>query len=118
MQNKHNKHNAVHFNPLQHYGEHMAHVQEGIYVVMDNVADDVVGAVMLHKAEAAAMRVYADGINSNKMIAQHVEDFDLIRLGYLGVDMRVKPDYAVIMTGKKWKAMLDAQNNSQQPEGK
>lgn len=93
----------------------MAHKKQGIYAIYDTVAEDIAGPLIVAAAEAAVMRIYSDATASkNGLISSHIRDFDLIRLGYLGLDLRIENNYAVIMTGEKWAAMLDAKNQQQE----
>lgn len=81
-----------------------------LYAIYDNQANEIVGGIHLHAADAAAIRMYGDVINAgNNMVAQHVIDHDLWKLGTL--DMETGKLYGTetdaglpvcILTGESW----------------
>lgn len=56
----------------------------GIYAVLDTVSSSLFGGLHLHKADAAAVRMFTDALTDERtLIAKHPADFDLICLGYV-----------------------------------
>lgn len=81
-----------------------------IYAIVDVKANQMVGGLMTHKHEAAAVRMFSDIANAkDTMIQRHPQDFNLVRLGYITHDYALAPDYADILTGQNWKAAQDQQ---------
>lgn len=65
-------------------------MHKGIYVVWDNKAEDTAAPIlMLHKAEAVAIREFRDIIADERgKVAAHPEDYDLYYLGELSIEGR------------------------------
>lgn len=76
----------------------------GIYTVYDNKAMSIIGMLMTHAHEAAAIRAFTDIVNDERsMLARHPEDFDFIRLGWLE-DTTITPDFAVVISAQAYLA--------------
>lgn len=87
-----------------------------IYAIYDNVAQCIVGVLMVFKHVAAAIRQFNDIASmGNNQISEHPEDFDLIELGVLNdrAEIIPTPSRTVIMTGKLWKMNRDAASRVQ-----
>ena len=81
-----------------------------LYAVRDLVAGMIVGVIQLHRHEAAAIRTFGDIASMpDSLVRLHPADFDLIRLGYLGDDQQIEPDFAVVITGAQWAATQQPQ---------
>lgn len=79
----------------------MAHQRLGIYIVYDEVADQFVGGVRLHAADASAVREFKDAATmEGSIVKQHLADFQLIALGSISEDNHVVPNKRVVITGK------------------
>lgn len=83
----------------------------GLYVIRDEVAETINQQVYLFKADAAATRFFADVAGEQSrgnVLARHVEDFSLYRLGFLDEDtleVTLEQPAIVVMTGAQYKAM-------------
>lgn len=74
-----------------------------IYAIKDNVADQIIGGLYLHKHEAAAVRFFADVASTKgSLVGAHPQDFDLLRLGYITHFSELQPDHTVILRGSNW----------------
>lgn len=86
----------------------------GIYAVLDLVANEIKGGLHLHKADAAAVRMFTDAlVDPNTILAQHPQDFNLLHMADLTEDNSVTPidmfgGPRVVLTGKAWKEMQDS----------
>lgn len=77
----------------------------GIYVVYDLVAQTIIGGLQLHKHDAPAIRTFVDAATTQgSIVQQHVEDFELRRLGFITEDTKLEEDPATILTGSQWLA--------------
>lgn len=56
-----------------------------LYIVWDNKAEDITGGLAaVHKADAPAMRMFADMVTRpNSPLAQHADDYELVCIGTL-----------------------------------
>lgn len=94
-------------------------MRTGIYAVIDTLANDLVGPVQTHKAEAIAVRFFSDiAAMRNSLIGRHPQDHQLVRLGWLLIDETadgntptIEPDYQVILTGANWAAAQRTDDN-------
>lgn len=76
-----------------------------IYAIIDNVANDILGGLIIQRADAAAIRLYGDIASMPESImGKHPEDYDLVRLGNLDAEHQLVPDYKIIMGGEAWLA--------------
>lgn len=76
-----------------------------IFAILDTVANALIGGLLLHKHEAAAVRFYSDvATMKDSQIARHPQDFNLLQLGYLDDEHQLVPDYRVVLTGENWLA--------------
>lgn len=81
-------------------------MQTGIYAILDLVADMIVGGLQLHKADAAAIRIFDELARDEKTIlGKHPQDFALLKLGNLTEGHDVEPDSSTVLTGKQWLAL-------------
>lgn len=80
----------------------------GIYAILDVTADILIGGLHLHKAEAAAIRMFSDiAATPNTMVGLHPQEYDLLFLGTIGDERQIEsscPPITVI-TGKQWLAV-------------
>lgn len=79
-------------------------MKRGLYAVYDNKAEDIITPfVPLHKHEAVAVREFTElATMKDSRIAQHPEDYSLVRVGYLNDDnLTVEPNFAEIMTASQ-----------------
>lgn len=85
-----------------------------VTAIYDNVAESLVGQVlMLHAHEAAAIRMFRDILsNKDSDIGRHPHDYDLFQLGIIhdeaGRNM-IDSDFRVIITGQQ---LHDATTNT------
>lgn len=85
-------------------------MKTALYCILDLVADQLIGQVQLHRHEAAAIRTFGDiAALPDSLVRLHPADFALVRLGYLGDDHQLLPDYAVVITGAQWVAAQQPQ---------
>lgn len=80
-----------------------------ITAIHDNKANDIVGTMfVLHRAHAAAIRMYSDAAsNPQNEIGKHPEDYDLVCVGYIEDEERpekITAAYEIILTGAQWVA--------------
>lgn len=76
-----------------------------IYAIWDNVADDILGSLHIHKHEAAAIRFYGDiATLQDSIIGKHPEDFDLVQLGHINKHGRLVGEFRQVLTGVQWAA--------------
>lgn len=81
----------------------------GIYAILDNKAEMLIGGLQLHKAQASAIRSFTDiALDPKTLINRHPEDFELIELGFLTDNNTIHPndDYNVVITGAAWAAAM------------
>lgn len=90
---------------------------KGIYVIYDLKAGAALSGLLLHRADAAAIRQFADiASDPQTMIARHPEDYELRILGVFADEScaihaladTADEKYRVILTGAAWKASKDA----------
>lgn len=88
-------------------GKAMAHTILKLYVIVDKLADQIVGDLVTPlKADVQAVRMFTDVLErAGNPIAKHPNDYDLVRLGFIDEDNNLCPDYAVVMTGAAWLAL-------------
>lgn len=90
----------------------MAHIKTGIYAVHDKVADNILN-IQMHKAEAAAVRVFHDAaLQQGTLLNQHTADMQLLRLGWLELNNHITPDYTVVLDGERWLQMQAANRDT------
>lgn len=83
---------------------------QGIYAVLDLVANDLLGMLALHKSEATAIRMFADIADAKGTIVnQHPGDFALLLLGNIFYTddapyVKIVPDRRIIFTGEQYLA--------------
>lgn len=96
----------------------MARTNIQIYGIYDTRAQELIGGMLhFHRHEAAAVRMFTDvAAAPNNMISQHPEDFQLIRLGYLTEDVRIEPDFTIVLDGRHFKTLQDSAAASEQPQ--
>lgn len=76
-----------------------------IYAVYDNVADDILGGLHIHRHEAAAIRFYGDiATLPDSLIGKHPQDFDLVQLGHINRHGRIVGEFRIVLTGAQWAA--------------
>lgn len=86
--------------------------RQGIYAVYDNKAQDTVGFLSMHRHEASAIRMFTDIYTmKDSRFAQHADDYDLIRVGFLTITDEGKTEltsaYELILTGTKVAATIN-----------
>lgn len=77
-----------------------------IYAIIDNKAQDLLGQLTIHRADAAAIRFFGDIMGNAS--AKHQEDYDLLCLGAI-VDHANDPptidaETRTVLTGATWLA--------------
>lgn len=86
-------------------------MRTGIYCLYDTLAEQVIGGLQLHKAEAAAVRVFDDLARDPQTgVGRHTKDYNLLFLGWLEEDNCItSPDQdhesTIVITGKQWLAI-------------
>lgn len=83
-------------------------MRTGIYAILDVKADLLVGGLHLHKAEAAAIRMFSDiAALPDTTVGRHPDDYELLFLGAIGEDNQIEPmcPPLVALTGKQWLAV-------------
>lgn len=76
-----------------------------VYAILDRVAGQVTGSLVMFKHPAAAVRFFNDIAQmQGSIISAHPADFELVQLGYLTIEMELVPEYETIMTGLAWQA--------------
>lgn len=84
----------------------MEHHNGGLYVIIDNKAQMIVGQPTIHKHKATATRFFSDVCaQQDTIVAKHTEDFDLYLIGYLNLDNELIPDKQLVLSGSAWLAM-------------
>lgn len=86
--------------------------RRGLYSILDTKADELTQPLIyMFSHEAAAIRWFSDICNLGKgIVAEHPQDHNLVRLGWVNHDETVADDYrrelendfATILTGKEW----------------
>lgn len=86
-----------------------------IYAIYDNVAKQQTGPLFTQSADAAAIRLFSDGLaDKTTTLGQHPQDYDLVYLGYLdeednnqGCRLNIVASLCdeVILRGSQWLAM-------------
>lgn len=80
-----------------------------IYAIIDSVTDEIIGGLQTHINDQSAIRFLWDVALSEKSIVRnHPLDFDLYRLGALGNDHRIHPNFVRIITGAQIQTMIDS----------
>lgn len=79
-------------------------MKRGIYGIIDALTQDLVGNhVQLHKADAPAIRFFANVASmDNSDISRNPKDYALVRFGWLTEDMRIEPGFETVITGEAW----------------
>lgn len=83
-------------------------MRKKIYCVRDNVANEVVGGLIMDASDAPAIRAFYDALWTNgSLLAQHPADFDLLIIGEIdtatGLIDSIIP--TTIATGNGWQEM-------------
>lgn len=108
------KRSAAVFPPLRSSG-----MRTGIYAILDRRAQDVAAGVLtLFRHEAAAVRMFTDVLDKpGSQYAQHAEDYQLVRLGYLAdpsevseFDQWIVPEFEIVLTASDWLSSKVAAN--------
>lgn len=82
-----------------------------IYAVLDLVAQDIIGGLMLFPHDAPVIRIFTDGLaDPSTTLNKHPDDFALVSLGEVtseGSDIELSgySKYRVVLTGTAWKSM-------------
>lgn len=79
-----------------------------VYALIDIAAQIIVGNLILHKADAPAIRQFHDTLSNPQAgtINKHPEDFDLIHVGYIDDDTREMTGQIpvrTVLSGLQWK---------------
>lgn len=89
-----------------------AHIRH-IYALFDNVANAIVGGLILHYHDAPAIRTYTDIANiPESTVGMHPQDYDLLDLGTINDNGIITADRRTVLTGAAWIA-----SRTQQPQG-
>lgn len=83
-------------------------MRTGIYAILDVKADMLVGGLHLHKAEAAAIRMFSDIAGTpDTTVGRHPDDYELLFLGSIGEDNQITPlcPPVPVLTGSQWAAV-------------
>lgn len=85
-----------------------------VFAIIDTVANDIVGPLWTMQHAAPAIRAFGD-IATKPMtgIHEHPGDFQLVKLGHITDDLRLLPDFEIILTGDTWLAS----QQREQPQG-
>lgn len=76
-----------------------------IYALYDNVAQAIVGGLILHYHDAPAIRNYSDIANiPGSTVGEHPGDYDLLDLGTLNEDATITAEKRTVLTGAAWVA--------------
>lgn len=71
----------------------------GLYAIIDLIADQIVGHIMLFHAPGVAARMLSDVYSDpTSVIAKHPSDFALYRLGFLNDQNEIVPNKDLIMS--------------------
>ena len=103
-------------NPLTHNKEWtMDEMSSGaVYGIFDTKAKAYVGNVlMIHKTDNVAIRSFTDIAKMHQSaIGNHIEDYNLIRVGYLTLDNDFILEEETILTGTQWKNSQPEDDNA------
>jgi hypothetical protein len=84
-----------------------------IIAIVDNVAADLAGPLTLHGHDATAIRFFSDvATHPESQVGKHINDFDLVQLGFLTDELEIVPDKRVILTGSQWAAAQQARGDA------
>lgn len=86
----------------------------GIYAVRDKLAERLVGGLQLQPHDAPAVRFFTDlAADDQTMIAKHLGDHELVRLGYVDISTgELVAALDVVVTGVQLQAMKEARNGN------
>lgn len=78
----------------------------GLYAIIDLLSEDILqNIITLSRHPTPMVRMFTDLLTGKQgPIAQHPEDYILVRLGYLSEDRELDSQYEVVLTGKQWLA--------------
>jgi hypothetical protein len=85
-----------------------------LYAVRDVVADAFLGnqsCVMVFAQDAAAIRIFVDGLSNPEALGKHPDDYELVRLSWpAGLAGGTVEDmvYDVVLSGKAWRLSQEA----------
>lgn len=90
--------------------------RHGIYAFIDTLVNDIAGPIQTMAHPAMAVRLFRDIATDAKpnQINQHLNDFQLERLGWIDADLNLIPDREVLLTGSILRHQLnnEAQENT------
>lgn len=92
-----------------------------LIAIKDNKAEDLSTDkyIQLHKHIATAVRMFTDVATSEQStVGKHLDDFDLIQLGFITEELKIVPAYEILMTGKALRASLEAAHAAKQEENR
>lgn len=76
-----------------------------LYAILDTVANAIVGSIFIHRADAAAIRMFGDiASRTDTLVGMHPRDFHLVTLGRLTDDNEIIAAPRLILTGDAWLA--------------
>lgn len=85
-----------------------------LYAIVDLLAQQIIGGVQVHKADAPAIRTFGDiATQQNSIIAMHPKDFSLVKIGELYSDHTIAAfsSPVTVIDGSSW---LAAQTSNQE----
>lgn len=86
-----------------------------LYAIIDSKAEDIIGTVILARANAIAVRIFTDLIKSDENdVGRHPEDFTLVQLGILKEDLTLEPARKDIITGTTVRELLEGALRAQE----
>lgn len=94
-------------------------MRRGLYAIRDTYADSINGGIFVHANDAVAVRFFGDVASQkpgSNMVADHVTNHELVRVGYIEENGRVtepaEDDWTpvVVLTGAQWKSAQEAFN--------
>ncbi|WNK12984.1 MAG: nonstructural protein [Microvirus sp.] len=81
---------------------------KNLYTVRDNIAEQLVGGIIMESNDAPAIRAFYDALRTKgSLLAEHPADFDLLKVGYIDTqDGELEAtDILTIATGNGWLQM-------------
>lgn len=86
-----------------------------LYGIIDTLANDLVGSVLIFKADVAAIRFFGDiAAHPESQVNKHPEDYHLVCFGVLDDDMTIITEKRTIITGAQWTAAQQQLNDKLQ----
>lgn len=90
-----------------------------LYAIVDHKAEDILGPIIIARANAVAVRIFTDLVKSDQNdVGQHPEDFTLVQLGTLNADLTITPENRDIITGNTVRELIAGAIAEQQNKGR